>query len=59
MRDGQLIATSETAATTMDEVIGNMLGKSFEEEFPKVELPIGEVILEAAGWLAARCAVRM
>ena len=49
MRDGQLIATSETAATTMDEVIGNMLGKSFEEEFPKVELPIGEVILEAAG----------
>lgn len=49
MRDGQHVVTTETTATDMDEVIANMLGKSFEEEFPKVEVPIGEKIIEVSG----------
>lgn len=49
MRDGQGVITTETAATTMDEVIAHMLGKSFAEEFPKAEVPIGDPILEVAG----------
>ncbi|GED68671.1 ABC transporter ATP-binding protein [Brevibacillus reuszeri] len=47
MRDGQGVITTETAATNMDEVISHMLGKSFSEEFPKVEVPIGETVFEA------------
>lgn len=46
MRDGQRISTKETADTTMDEVIAAMLGKTFSEEFPKTQVPIGETILE-------------
>ncbi|EJL26374.1 sugar ABC transporter ATP-binding protein [Brevibacillus sp. BC25] len=49
MRDGQHVVTTDTANTTMDEVIANMLGKSFDEEFPKLEVPIGETIFEASG----------
>ncbi|MGG1660835.1 sugar ABC transporter ATP-binding protein [Brevibacillus sp. NRS-1366] len=49
MRDGQRVITTETAASNMDEVISHMLGKSFAEEFPKVEVPIGESILEVQG----------
>ncbi|WP_134687200.1 sugar ABC transporter ATP-binding protein [Brevibacillus migulae] len=49
MRDGQRVATTATADTNMDEVISHMLGKSFSEEFPKVDVPIGEKLLEARG----------
>lgn len=49
MRDGQRVHTTETSATDMDEVIRHMLGKSFAEEFPKVEVEIGEPLLEVAG----------
>lgn len=49
MRDGQHVVTTETAQTSMDEVIGHMLGKSFAEEFPKANVPIGEPIFEVTG----------
>lgn len=49
MRDGQRVHTTETAATDMDEVISHMLGKSFAEEFPKVDVEIGQPLLEVAG----------
>ncbi|CAM3420867.1 sugar ABC transporter ATP-binding protein [Brevibacillus invocatus] len=49
MRDGQRVHTTETAATDMDEVISHMLGKSFAEEFPKVDVEMGEPLLEVAG----------
>lgn len=49
MRDGQRVVTTETSATTMDEVISYMLGKTFSEEFPKAQVPIGEPILQIAG----------
>ena len=46
MRDGQHISTKETGDTDIDEVISSMLGKSFDEEFPKAKVPIGKTILE-------------
>ena len=49
MRDGQGVITKETPATNMDEVISHMLGKTFSEEFPKVQVPIGEPLLEITG----------
>ncbi|QRG67189.1 sugar ABC transporter ATP-binding protein [Brevibacillus choshinensis] len=49
MRDGQHVITTETAQTSMDEVIGHMLGKSFAEEFPKEIVPIGQPVLEVKG----------
>lgn len=49
MRDGQRVHTARTSEITMDEVISHMLGKSFDEEFPKVETEIGETLLEAKG----------
>ena len=49
MQDGQRVFTGETQSTTMDEVISLMLGKSFSEEFPKLQVPIGELLLEAKG----------
>lgn len=49
MRDGQRVITTETTSTNMDEVISHMLGKTFSEEFPKLNVPIGEPILELEG----------
>lgn len=49
MRDGQRVYTGDTESTSMDEVISHMLGKSFSEEFPKLEVPIGGLLLEASG----------
>ncbi|OPA81435.1 ABC transporter [Paenibacillus selenitireducens] len=46
MRDGQQVYTESCEASSMDEVIRHMLGKTFEEEFPKRNVPIGEVILQ-------------
>jgi len=48
MRDGRHVYTESTAASSIDEVIGQMLGKSFDEEFPKRKVPIGEVLLKTA-----------
>lgn len=47
MRDGTRVSTSKAADTSVSQVIQDMLGKSFEEEFPKVKSEIGEMILEA------------
>lgn len=46
MRDGRHVLTQ--AATTMDiaAVIEAMLGKTFTEEFPKANVPIGDTLLE-------------
>src|SRR5690606_19261323 len=46
MRDGQHVMTKVTSDTNVNEIIETMLGKTFTEEFPKVEKEIGEVILE-------------
>ncbi|WP_019121196.1 sugar ABC transporter ATP-binding protein [Brevibacillus massiliensis] len=49
MRDGRNVTTKKTSETNLDEVITHMLGKSFAEEFPKVQVPIGEPLLEVTG----------
>ncbi|MEK3911651.1 sugar ABC transporter ATP-binding protein [Paenibacillus sp. FSL H7-0331] len=47
MRDGRIIATQAAADTSVKVVIEQMLGRTFEEEFPKVEVPIGGPLLVA------------
>ncbi|GFN30637.1 sugar ABC transporter ATP-binding protein [Paenibacillus xylaniclasticus] len=49
MRDGEKVTTSVASDTSADEVVTSMLGRSFEEEFPKIEAPIGEVVLRVDG----------
>ncbi|MCG7385841.1 sugar ABC transporter ATP-binding protein [Paenibacillus sp. ACRRY] len=49
MRDGQHVFTGEARGLTVNDLVTQMLGKPFEEEFPKTEAPIGEVIFEARG----------
>ena len=47
MRNGEIVdTTSVTAATTTKEIIEKMLGRSFEENYPKEDIPIGEKIFE-------------
>lgn len=47
MRDGMHVYTEACASTSTDEIIRQMLGKTFEEEFPKRTVEIGEVLLRA------------
>lgn len=49
MRDGRRISTQPAVDTNVQDVIEQMLGRTFEEEFPKVEVTIGEPLLEARG----------
>jgi simple sugar transport system ATP-binding protein len=49
MRDGKHVSTLEASQTTVPEVIGAMLGKTFTEEFPKADAAIGETLLEVQG----------
>jgi simple sugar transport system ATP-binding protein len=46
MRDGKKISVDSTENTSINQVIESMLGKSFEEEFPKTITTIGETLLE-------------
>ncbi|GAB6990315.1 sugar ABC transporter ATP-binding protein [Paenibacillus pini] len=48
MRDGRKVHTGDTRETNAEQLIEQMLGKTFEEEFPKVDAEIGEVIFEAS-----------
>jgi simple sugar transport system ATP-binding protein len=47
MRDGELVLTGLVPGMSVGAIITQMLGKTFEEEFPKTEVPIGETVLEA------------
>ncbi|GIP37956.1 ABC transporter [Paenibacillus sp. J31TS4] len=49
MRDGGKVTTLETTETDSAEVVRLMLGKPFEEEYPKRIVPIGETLLEVRG----------
>ncbi len=52
VRDGEHVATKPVSATTVEEVITFMLGTSFEEEFPKEAVPIGDTLfsVEHLSW---------
>jgi simple sugar transport system ATP-binding protein len=49
MRDGQHVLREAAAEMDVPQVIEAMLGKTFTEEFPKVEAVIGEPLLEVRG----------
>jgi rhamnose transport system ATP-binding protein len=46
MRDGAYVATNETAKSTEDEIIRQMVGRSVDNLFPKQQAKIGEPVLE-------------
>ena len=47
MRNGKLVDTTPiTKETTTKEVVEKMLGRSFDENFPKEKCPIGDVMFE-------------
>jgi len=46
MRDGERVATIATGETNPKSIIETMIGKPFEEEFPKLQTTIGETLLE-------------
>jgi len=48
MKDGKIVANRPVdAALTTREIVNLMLGRSFEENFPKITVPIGDMVLEA------------
>lgn len=49
MRDGRKVHSGPTAEIGGEGIINHMLGKTFEEEFPKRETKIGETLLKAVG----------
>ena len=46
MRDGEYIGTKEAKETDNEEIIAMMVGRSVEEQYPKRNVKIGDVILE-------------
>ena len=50
MKDGTVVANrTVNADLTIREIVNLMLGRSFEENFPKIPTAIGDVLLEAVG----------
>lgn len=54
MRDGHIVHSSRTGETTPEEAVRHMLGKTFEEEFPKQQTVIGKVLLQVRGLTRGR-----
>jgi ribose transport system ATP-binding protein len=49
LRDGRLIGSVATSDTNRDELVRMMVGRELTDMYPKVEIPVGEVILEVRG----------
>ncbi len=45
LRDGRKVADLEMAAASIDDIIREMVGRSIVDQYPKVEVPRGEVAL--------------
>ena len=45
MRDGKFICEAEVKDIDEDFIIKNMVGRTLEEQFPRVEIPRGEEVL--------------
>jgi simple sugar transport system ATP-binding protein len=54
MRDGERVLTERKEDIDMPGVVRAMLGRSFEEEFPKLPADIGETVLSVQGLEAGR-----
>lgn len=46
LRDGRSVGMLETRKATTAELITMMVGRSIENMYPKIEIPLGEVVLE-------------
>lgn len=46
MRDGEYIGTKEAGETNNEEIIAMMVGRSVEDQYPKRNVEIGDVVLE-------------
>lgn len=49
MRDGNVVLSEPASAVASGDIVRAMLGRSFEEEYPKTVVPIGETLLEVEG----------
>jgi ribose transport system ATP-binding protein len=50
LRDGKYVGTSDFAATTVDEIVSRMVGRTLEEKFPeRISKPTDDILLEAKG----------
>ncbi|THF78476.1 sugar ABC transporter ATP-binding protein [Cohnella fermenti] len=49
MRDGRMIVSEPTAGLDTSDIIHAMLGRSLDDEYPKQDVPIGEVLLSVKG----------
>jgi len=49
LRDGAYVATRATSKVKSAELIRLMVGRSLEAVFPKIEVPLGDVVLETRG----------
>lgn len=49
MRDGTKVHSGPVGALSMEELVAQILGKSFAEEFPKVPAEIGDIVLNVNG----------
>jgi len=49
MRDGDYVGTDVIAETTVDALVSKMVGREVGDLFPKVEAPIGDVVLQVEG----------
>ena len=49
MRDGTYIDTVPTAETNVPAMVRMMVGRDVNELFPKIDVPIGEAVLEVSG----------
>ena len=47
MRDGRYIGTVDIAETSIETMINMMVGRELSDMYPKVKVPIGEVVFEA------------
>lgn len=46
LRDGEYITTMDFADTTLQQIIGHMVGREIKDKFPRVECPVEDVVFE-------------
>lgn len=49
MRDGRYVSTRMLAGTTEAQLVNDMVGRDVDQLFPKVEVPIGDPVLQVKG----------
>ena len=49
LRDGKYIGSTSVSNVTKDDLITMMVGRKLEEQFPHIEIPCGDVMIEVKG----------